>query len=1381
MKRRTCLALVLAALLASACGGSSSSSSDVVGDLLDVHEPDVATPDTDATDPGLDAVRCSTDTDCEGMGGAGPCRFVRCGAAGACEVVTIVDHALCDDGDPCTTGDACLAGECVPGAPIACDDDDPCTDDSCLPSDGRGGCIHEPATGAPCDDGNLCTTGDACVSGACEGTAVDCACATDADCGPYDDADLCNGTLRCDAGECRVDPQTVIRCEHAWDSPCVRHECQPFSGVCKPVKAADGAACSDGNPCTVDDTCQQGACEAGEYACPSCTADAECAPFDDVDLCNGLVRCLEGRCQVGQGTVVTCPTTVDTACRKTLCQPDSGACVAVVRDDGTACSDASLCSLGDKCQGGQCIGSKTRACDDGDACTTDGCDSLAGCVFAASAGSCDDGDPCTLADSCSGGACVGTPVACDDGNPCTADTCDASGACVHAPADLPCDDGNPCTLSDGCVDGACVPGDNACPCAADADCEAFDDQDRCNGLLECAEGGCAPRPGSIVTCPPATGDPCRVSACDPLSGACGLQRLDDGSPCSDGDACSTGDACVAGVCVPGATTACGDGDPCTTDGCDPVNGCVHVPVSGCQGCAADADCLDADPCTVDTCVAIACQHAPAASGPCSDGDACTGGDHCQAGACVAGDVDLCAGQACQATATVACEQVLHDDLSAVGASSAVSAYGCTPFEFAGPERVYRFTPTVDGQVTITLGGAPNLYAMLLQDQGQGCDTAACFLSHPARLSWQVDAGVTYFVAVEGFGGAAEPFTLSVDCAWAEPEACANGDDDDRDGLGDCADPDCATDPACFESACTNGADDDADGDTDCLDTDCFFQAACTGGWSGETCEDSFVLGYGQPIAVGSPAPASRTFVRRFTTLGAHDDLVGACQDGASGPDVAYVLPLAQATLVAAEAHALGDGAPLDVVLYTAPLCLPEYEVSCARAPQAVPLVRVPAGSAYVVVDGGLHAPGPFELTVTLSAPPADEIPGQCDDGIDNDYDGVSDCDDPGLCASVPWCSVAATCWPQVAAAWPSEASTLPGSRDDASSAVSSYGCPDGAHADYWGPERAWRYVAPCDGRATALLTVEAEPDLLIDLFLLDGELACQGNACLAFAASAGGLAELGFDVTADRAYDLVADGYLGAMGDLVLSVSATCSEVCDNGVDDDLDGLTDCDDADCPTGTAACPSATELDCDNDFDEDADGLTDCDDTADCAGTNGCLPLFETLCADGLDDDLDGDTDCADVDCIGTAACPELDCTDGLDDDVDGKTDCADPDCTPRPWCSSAPACVPAASLACGVPQSSSLRANDSTRVLTAWSCDGYGMSWPGPEHAWTFVAPCTGLLPVKAARANATTTPFDLFALPGTGSCTGTACTAVFYYDALQKAAHGTVAVQQGKP
>jgi hypothetical protein len=153
---------------------------------------------------------------------------------------------------------------------------------------------------------------------------------------------------------------------------------------------------------------------------------------------------------------------------------------------------------------------------------------------------------------------------------------------------------------------------------------------------------------------------------------------------------------------------------------------------------------------------------------------------------------------------------------------------------------------------------------------------------------------------------------------------------------------------------------------------------------------------------------------------------------------------------------------------------------------------------------------------------------------------------------------------------------------------------------------------------------------------------------------------------------------------------------CDDGMDNNNDGLIDCDDPlcdgrSCGTGCLCIGTTpTELECGDGADNDQDGLTDCADPQcdDVACGPGCLCAGgagkELDCSDGLDNDGDGLFDCQDPDCAmlscmaapATFTCdaqlacscggnptppPESSCTNGQDEDCDGLVDCADPDC------------------------------------------------------------------------------------------------------------------------
>jgi hypothetical protein len=119
---------------------------------------------------------------------------------------------------------------------------------------------------------------------------------------------------------------------------------------------------------------------------------------------------------------------------------------------------------------------------------------------------------------------------------------------------------------------------------------------------------------------------------------------------------------------------------------------------------------------------------------------------------------------------------------------------------------------------------------------------------------------------------------------------------------------------------------------------------------------------------------------------------------------------------------------------------------------------------------------------------------------------------------------------------------------------------------------------------------------------------------------------------------------------------------CNDGVDNDGDGYTDCVDPGC-RDILPC-SDTEY-CTDEVDNDGDGRTDCADH-DCDQHPDCVEV-EQQCADAVDNDDDGFTDCEDFDCEGDQNCLSEICDNQMDDDDDGQTDCVDSDCESDPAC------------------------------------------------------------------------------------------------------------------
>jgi len=134
---------------------------------------------------------------------------------------------------------------------------------------------------------------------------------------------------------------------------------------------------------------------------------------------------------------------------------------------------------------------------------------------------------------------------------------------------------------------------------------------------------------------------------------------------------------------------------------------------------------------------------------------------------------------------------------------------------------------------------------------------------------------------------------------------------------------------------------------------------------------------------------------------------------------------------------------------------------------------------------------------------------------------------------------------------------------------------------------------------------------------------------------------------------------------------------CDDGRDNDEDGRVDCADTDCAE-VDGCPPLPSETCDNGRDDDGDGDTDCED-ADCLDTAGCPASGpeDTIeaCSDGVDNDGNGFTDCGDFSCSRATGNPDLvafcetrlennveRCSDGEDNDGNGFTDCNDFSCS-----------------------------------------------------------------------------------------------------------------------
>ena len=119
------------------------------------------------------------------------------------------------------------------------------------------------------------------------------------------------------------------------------------------------------------------------------------------------------------------------------------------------------------------------------------------------------------------------------------------------------------------------------------------------------------------------------------------------------------------------------------------------------------------------------------------------------------------------------------------------------------------------------------------------------------------------------------------CGPPPSEICANGFDDDFDGLTDCEDPDCVGSPNCGNGpgeVCGNGQDDDGDGLVDCDDPDCADFQQCGDSFCGDPEADSCCFAHPMPFCADESCCETVCAVDPFCCTTAWDDL---CADEAA--------------------------------------------------------------------------------------------------------------------------------------------------------------------------------------------------------------------------------------------------------------------------------------------------------------------------------------------------------------------------------------------------------------------------------------------------------------------------------------------------------------------
>lgn len=565
--------------------GTDKSEPEDLPDLSDVVTQDIH---VDAAD-GLDS-ECTPHCQNRACGDDG------CG--GQCGVCQEGFLCLLEDGGTLCHPDCgllCAGMECgsVPEAPECvcgiCSSANPCWDAVC--SQGTCELVENSAS---CDDGNPCTSSDTCVAGICAGTwlpadqlaQLSCVCTSDADCVALDDGDDCNGNLKClsfgdvkvcakaqgterscdDELNCTEDSCSQSQCSHellpffclipelgcapyATASPsneCLR--CYPDSSTQEWSSAPDGTACGVGNVCFGGACCDRvGHCTGRQCGSDGCGGTC--------GTCFAGFSCVSGVCTPG----ICAPQCSGKQCGPDACGGSCGACPAgqVCLVDGTCfcvpqCAgktcgnngcggNCGTCSDGYSCVSGVCTpGVCTPECS-GKQCGPDGCGGSCGTCAIDQA--CNAQGTCTCVPNCAGrncgsDGCGGSCGSCTDTDSlfCTSAAC-IDGVCGRAVTAFFCVIQETClpsgTENPDTVCQKCLPNTNPwewSPVAAGTSCGTG---------LTCHGGQCCPYDCNGKNCGP-----------DGCGGTCG--------ECALGN-----DACYDGVCG-----VCGDGNTVDWDGCN---------------------------------------------------------------------------------------------------------------------------------------------------------------------------------------------------------------------------------------------------------------------------------------------------------------------------------------------------------------------------------------------------------------------------------------------------------------------------------------------------------------------------------------------------------------------------------------------------------------------------------------------------------------------------------------------------------------------------------------------------------------------------------------------------------------------------------------------
>jgi hypothetical protein len=476
---------------------------------------------------------------------------------------------------------------------------------------------------------------------------------------------------------------------------------------------------------------------------------------------------------------------------------------------------------------------------------------------------------------------------------------------------------------------------------------------------------------------------------------------------------------------------------------------------------------------------------------------------------------------------------------ALNTTGATNGYAtCAPTGGRGRVGRFELDATADVRLDFSqVSGTAHVVALFRAGANQSCDRnpVTCVMVRDAATASQtfsnLAAGV-YWLIVESYPGlqGATTVTLSTGSV-STPEICNNGIDDDGNGLTDCQDAACANDPSCV----------------------------------GHECVPDVNLG---ALVVNAPSKLVQTNLKTDPHR-----YLPTCAGTFSGGDQAIEFTLAEPAGVEVQYQQTGTSILSIFRMPAQGLACDSDELTCTFADDpanAVAFTDFGAGTYLLIVNAASPAQtGSINLEISSFSGRKVEI---CGNGIDDDGNGLTDCDDPA-CFGVGLCAAPACVPDQDLGTFSWGTNKIVTVNTQTGGDLYQTSCSRGN-----GKEKILKlsltepmaFSINCTDTGSHVLALSQE---LKPLDACDAhEVSCADPQILPFGC--------GFaipDLQPGNYYLIVQAFQSGEEGTVVLNLGGlqeTVREICDNGIDDDGDGFTDCQDRKCVTS----PECEKLAC-----------------------------------------------------------------------------------------------------------------------------------------------------------------------------------------------------------